>query len=142
MSRAKSADSTKEPVELIAIPVGDARRIANDAEKAEALAASAETHARRYRQVLGDAWSHVRAFARILRRFVTRDYIAVPWRSMVMMVAALLYFVSPIDIVPDFLFGGMVDDVAVIAAVMRTVRRDVDAFHAWERARGVAPNAP
>ena len=34
---------------------------------------------------------------------------------------ALGYFISPIDAIPDFLPGGYVDDVAVLAAAMGTV---------------------
>lgn len=51
------------------------------------------------------------------------------------LLAALAYFVLPIDIVPDFLFGiGFTDDIAVLMAAFSAVRRDIRPEH-YERAR-------
>jgi uncharacterized membrane protein YkvA (DUF1232 family) len=51
------------------------------------------------------------------------------------LLAALAYFVLPIDIVPDFLFGlGFVDDAAVLLAAFRTVRDNIRPEH-YDRAR-------
>lgn len=50
--------------------------------------------------------------------------------------AALLYFVTPIDGIPDWLFGiGLVDDLAVLAWVMRTWRNELAAFEQWRAAQ-------
>ena len=130
-----------DTVDLIEIPVDDARRIVDDHQKAEALAATAEERARRWRGSLGSMWTYVVAFARLLTHYVRRDYTAVPWRSVVLIAAALIYFISPIDLIPDFLFGGMVDDVAVIGAVLRAVRTDLERFMAWEREFRTASDA-
>ena len=134
-------DRDERTIELIEIPMNDARRIVDDRQKAEALAANAEERAKRNRTALGTMWTYVITFARLLKRFVRRDYTAVPWRSVVLIAAALVYFISPIDLIPDFLFGGMVDDVAVIAAVLRAVRGDIDRFMAWERENATAREA-
>jgi uncharacterized membrane protein YkvA (DUF1232 family) len=52
-------------------------------------------------------------------------------------VAAILYFISPLDVIPDFIPGvGYVDDVAVIAWVLNSIAHDLDDFRAWEQDRG------
>jgi len=77
------------------------------------------------------------ALVRLTRRWARREYRAVPWRSMLYTVAALLYFVNPLDALPDALVGlGFVDDVAVIGAVVKAIRKDLDAFRRWEKDRG------
>jgi uncharacterized membrane protein YkvA (DUF1232 family) len=40
-------------------------------------------------------------------------------------VAALLYFISPFDLIPDFLPGGYLDDLAVLLLALMTVARHV-----------------
>jgi len=47
-----------------------------------------------------------------------------------------LYFVSPIDAIPDWLLGvGFLDDVAVLAWVLKTVSDELAAFSAWRRSQ-------
>ncbi len=47
---------------------------------------------------------------------------------------ALVYFLSPIDIIPDFLgVIGFVDDLSVILAVYAKVKDEVAEFMDWER---------
>ncbi|MNY28694.1 hypothetical protein D3C86_1626840 [compost metagenome] len=51
---------------------------------------------------------------------------------MVTVVAGLLYFVSPLDAIPDWLLGvGMLDDIAVLAWVMKAITDELEAFRAW-----------
>lgn len=46
----------------------------------------------------------------------------------------LIYFVSPIDIVPDFLgFIGFADDFSVVLAIYAKVKDEVEEFLEWER---------
>ncbi|MEX0822159.1 MAG: DUF1232 domain-containing protein [Rhodothermales bacterium] len=71
---------------------------------------------------------------RMARAWATRSYAGIPWRSVVYVVAAIIYFVNPADLVPDVLAGiGFVDDAAVIGAVVHSVTDDLSAFRDWER---------
>ncbi len=70
---------------------------------------------------------------RLAGRWARREYRAVPWRSVLYAVAALLYFVNPVDLIPDALAGlGFVDDVAVVGAVVNAIRKDLERFRRWE----------
>ncbi|TFV94205.1 DUF1232 domain-containing protein [Algoriphagus kandeliae] len=47
---------------------------------------------------------------------------------------ALVYFLSPVDIIPDFLgFFGFADDLSVIMAIFAKVKDEVTDFLDWER---------
>lgn len=60
------------------------------------------------------------------------DYRAIDSRAVLAVVAALLYFVTPLDAIPDWLFGfGLVDDLAVLAWVLRTWQSELAAFQQW-----------
>lgn len=51
-----------------------------------------------------------------------------------MIVLALVYFLSPLDLVPDFLgVFGFADDISVILAVYAKVKDEVEQFLKWER---------
>ncbi len=52
-------------------------------------------------------------------------------------VLGLVYFISPIDIIPDFLgVLGFADDVSVILAIFAKLKDEVAEFLEWERTSG------
>ena len=43
-----------------------------------------------------------------------------------------MYFLSPVDAIPDFIpVFGMLDDIAVLAWLMKTLDDELNAFRAW-----------
>ena len=57
---------------------------------------------------------------------------AISPKALVTIVAGLLYFVSPIDAIPDWLLGvGFLDDIAVLGWVLKTVADELARFKAW-----------
>lgn len=82
---------------------------------------------------LADLWNSLTALFRLLQAYIRHEYTDIPWGSIVMVVVAIIYFVSPIDLIPDWLpIAGYVDDAAVIAFVIRQIRVDLDNFLKWE----------
>jgi uncharacterized membrane protein YkvA (DUF1232 family) len=76
---------------------------------------------------------------RMVRETLRGGYRRLPKRTVIAMIAGLVYFVSPLDLIPDVLpLLGFVDDAAVLFWVVRQVRRDLDDFRAWEREWGGA----
>lgn len=62
------------------------------------------------------------------------EYRDISPKALVTIVAGLLYFVSPLDAIPDWLLGvGMLDDIAVLGWVLKTVSDELDAFRAWRQ---------
>ena len=50
-------------------------------------------------------------------------------RTIVFVLAGLLYFLSPVDLVPDFILGlCFVDDAAVLALVVKRLRSEIERF--------------
>ena len=70
---------------------------------------------------------------RLLKAWRRGDYPVVPWRTIILAIATLIYFVDPFDLIPDFVpVIGYLDDATVIAFVVESIRRDLDKFLAWE----------
>lgn len=107
--------------------------------------------ARRGDDVVGDMDSgamsgvsdEVRTLLRLIRAYATGEYRDVPFETMVPIVAAVIYVVSPIDLIPEFIPGvGGLDDLTVVTYALRLVRDQLDKFVAWERETGRHPHPP
>lgn len=82
-----------------------------------------------------DFWVQLKAFFRLLKAYTRKEYTVVPWGSIVLVTVAILYFISPIDLIIDWLpLAGFLDDAAVMVFVIRQIKHDLDAFLAWEAA--------
>lgn len=96
---------------------------------------SARLKAERYRARLGDAFGDIQAITRLLTAWAQGRYRVVPMRTLVALLGALLYFLMPLDAVPDFILAlGLLDDAAIIARVIQIFRDDLKAFRQWELA--------
>ena len=81
----------------------------------------------------------IKPLIRMVRCSVSREYLDTPWQTIVIITAALIYFVSPFDAIPDFLpFIGFVDDAAIISAVFASISKDVEKFIAWEAGKSAS----
>lgn len=64
-------------------------------------------------------------------------YKDVPWKTIAAIVGALVYFISPIDVIPDFIpVVGFLDDAAVIGLALNMVQEDLDAYRRWKKSQG------
>jgi uncharacterized membrane protein YkvA (DUF1232 family) len=60
------------------------------------------------------------------------EYRAISGKAILSVVAGLMYFLSPLDAIPDWIPGlGMLDDIAVLAWVMNNLEAELSAFRAW-----------
>jgi len=78
----------------------------------------------------------VQTLLRLMRAYGDGRYRQVSGKNLALAGLGLLYLVSPLDVVPDFLPGGFTDDAAVIGFILRKIRTELVAFEAWERAQG------
>ncbi|MFO8099008.1 MAG: DUF1232 domain-containing protein [Salinibacter sp.] len=88
--------------------------------------------------VLSAVWTDLQTMCRLLLRWASRSYRQVSWAPLVIIAGALLYFVAPLDAIPDALGAiGFVDDAAVISTAVQSVRDELRRFRAWERQRAL-----
>jgi uncharacterized membrane protein YkvA (DUF1232 family) len=75
----------------------------------------------------------IKTLIRMIKAYHAGKYKEIPWTSIVFMVAGLVYFISPIDLIPDFLpFLGLGDDISLIFFIFNSMTKDIEAFHTWE----------
>lgn len=84
---------------------------------------------------LGEFQTSVQLLIRMVKAYASGEYKDLPWKSLVSIIAVLVYFVSPIDLIPDFLpVIGITDDVALVVWLIKTLGDDVRKFAEWEKA--------
>jgi uncharacterized membrane protein YkvA (DUF1232 family) len=73
----------------------------------------------------------------VLRDYASGSYRTVPWRAVAALAAAVLYVVTPVDLIPDFLVPiGFSDDVLALALTWGLVKRELRDYCAW---KGLSP---
>ncbi|UOQ87381.1 YkvA family protein [Gracilibacillus salinarum] len=114
-----------------------AKHYFQDKEKSKQLLKQAEIKANDKKGKLEEVWGKLQLLFEALRAWIQGEYKEIPKGSIVMILAAIIYFVTPIDIVPDFLVGlGLFDDAAVLGFVIRQVSEDLDRFKVWQESHG------
>jgi uncharacterized membrane protein YkvA (DUF1232 family) len=84
-----------------------------------------------------DVKEHLSVLIRIVQAYAKGSYREISLNGIVGTVAALVYFVAPLDFIPDFLLFGLVDDVSILMWVYSNYRREIDAFLKWEDAKKI-----
>lgn len=74
----------------------------------------------------------IKTLIRMVIAYSNGAYRDVATEQIVLVVACLLYVASPVDLVPDALPGGLVDDAGVVIWVFNSVREELELFRAWE----------
>lgn len=76
----------------------------------------------------------------MVRSYWKKDYTRVPRRTMLAIVSALIYFLSPIDVIPDWIpVLGQMDDALVVATCWKLVNKDVEDYRQWQKERKKQP---
>jgi uncharacterized membrane protein YkvA (DUF1232 family) len=70
----------------------------------------------------------------MVKAYASGEYRIIPWSTIIKIVAVLIYFISPIDVIPDFLpVVGLTDDLALVMWLFSSLKTDLENFIAWEK---------
>jgi uncharacterized membrane protein YkvA (DUF1232 family) len=85
------------------------------------------------REPFGDTWPYFQAMLRLIRAYADGQYRDISEKTLVVIVAAIVYVVNPLDVIPDALPAlGYLDDATVVALAVKRSRDALDDFMAWE----------
>lgn len=110
---------------------GEAKEVINDPDALENLLQRLEEKLK-VLPVAGDALSNVPVLISMARSYASKEYTDLPLGTIIAIVSALIYFLSPIDLIPDSIpVLGYADDAAVLAACLTMIQSDVDDYKKW-----------
>lgn len=150
-SKAGRKASTTPEAKREKAPVGDEITRSAAFRKAAAEAESYAKNPERLRKLLVDArekinhiprgpfaetWPYLMGMIRLIRAFHQGEYRDISSPNLLTIIAAIIYFVSPFDLIPDSVpILGHIDDALVVRLALESVRADLDAFMAWETSK-------
>jgi len=134
----KSQDPGKsKPEELV--PTGfhrakkNAQAYLRDKGKAADLLRKAKKKAAHKQAALVGVWEDLQALLRMLKSWISGEYQGASWQTILLVLTAVLYFVMPLDVIPDFITGlGFFDDAAIIAFIVSSIREELVTYIEWE----------
>ncbi len=108
----------------------------NNPQKTEGLLNKAIKKAGEKKGNLGEAWNKLQLFIELVKAYTKGEYNNVSRATIITVIGSILYFVSPLDLIPDFIFGlGIVDDAAVIGFTLKKISGELDEFKKWKQSR-------
>ena len=101
------------------------------------LANMAQKKANKHAQgKLADVIQPIKASYRLIRAYANGTYRNISLENFGLIVAAIIYFVMPIDALPDFIAGlGFADDAVVLIWTFSKVSEELERFLDWESAK-------
>ena len=115
----------------------EAERIVSDPDKMELFLQRLEQKLDDV-PLVGEQLSMVPVMISMIKSYVKKEYTDVPVQTIVAMVAALLYLISPKDLIKDSIpVLGLLDDIAVIALSWRYTVGEADKYQQWRREQGL-----
>ena len=83
-----------------------------------------------------ETWPYLMAMIRLIRAYHLGEYQDISSQNLLIIIAAIIYFVLPFDVIPDSVpVLGNIDDAMVVRLALKSARADLDTFMAWETSR-------
>lgn len=111
----------------------EAKKLLGDKEKTKKKLDDAFEKANKNKGKLEKVWDYLQLFFSISRDYINGSYREIPKGSIIAIIGSLIYFLSPVDLIPDFIpVVGFLDDVAVLGLVFNQVKSDLDDYEKWK----------
>lgn len=82
---------------------------------------------------LDGVWVKMVLLFGVAKDYVNGEYTEIPKRSIVAILGGLIYFLSPIDVIPDFVpFLGFIDDIFILNLVYKQLIKDLEKYKEWK----------
>ncbi len=87
-------------------------------------------------RTFGHLWTDLPLLLRLLKAWKHGSYRGLSVRTVASIAVSILYILSPVDAIPDFIPGiGFIDDAAIFALLLHSLAQDLAAFRLWEQNR-------
>ena len=87
-------------------------------------------------KALEDCAADLQTMGSMVTDYANGRYKEIPKETIVAVVAAIVYVVSPIDLIPDAIpVVGYADDAALVSFVLSHVHKDIESYRNWKNAQ-------
>ena len=110
-----------------------AKTYLNNTKKSNDLLDEATAKSNTNKNALEEVWDNLQLLLAMFRSWVKGEYREIPTKTILSIIAAIVYFVSPVDFIPDFIAGlGFADDAAIIGFTIKQIAEELEKFKLWK----------
>ncbi len=110
-----------------------AKGVLEEGQGLDELQGAVENKVKKSKGKIREGIDDIYTLLRMVAAYASGEYREVAVKSMVAIVGALIYFLNPMDVIPDFITTfGFLDDLTVLAYVIKTFKDEIDRFVHWE----------
>jgi len=85
-------------------------------------------------RLLKEIWEDIKMMIYMITDYIKGNYKDVNWKTIAAVTGAIIYFLSPLDLIPDFIpIVGYLDDLTVIKIALNMVKDDFDKYKEWKK---------
>lgn len=129
--REKRKITTDEAIVALEGGYVEAEDVLNNTSKTDTMLINVEEKLKSIPKV-GGKLAKIPTFLSLVKCYITKEYDKVPTGTIIAITSALLYFLIPSDLMPDFIpLIGYIDDASVISVCMSMVGHDIKKFIKW-----------
>lgn len=122
----------KEAKEELEKGYSEAKSMLKDKDKTEIFLQKLEKKLKVIPKV-GNTLAMAPTFISLVRDYIKKEYTEVPLGSIIAVLSALIYILTPIDAIPDTIIGaGLIDDALVLNVCLKLVKSDIDEYLEWK----------
>ncbi len=131
--RKKLADNIKEKARKIAADDGLLKNLIDNVKhKVDEITKN---------EKLKELFTTVELLVKMVKSYLNGEYRNYPKRTLLLILFGLLYFLAPIDAIPDFIpVSGFLDDLTILLWVYKSIQKDIVAYQEWEKLKSTSTN--
>lgn len=131
-------DNLKELFKRFSSSKTKASELVKDKEKIKKKLNEAYEKANKNKENMGSIWDQFQLLLSLAKDYFNGSYKDISKNSVLAIVAGMLYFLSPVDLIPDFILGfGLIDDVFILGLVIKQVALDIQKYQKWKIVNGM-----
>jgi len=106
-----------------------AKKYFEDKNEAKKLLDEATIKAEKHKKgPLEEIWDKLQLMFKLVRDWISGNY-KVPVGTIILVIIGLVYFVSPVDFIPDFILAaGYIDDASILAFIISQINTELENY--------------
>ena len=122
-------EKIEEVKQVFALSTEKAEELYEDFEKLRVIADEAILKGERSKSFVLPAWKYIKLFYAMIRDYMDGSYTSISKKEIITIIAAFVYFVSPVDVFPDYIPAfGYLDDAFIIGLVASMTKESMDMY--------------
>jgi uncharacterized membrane protein YkvA (DUF1232 family) len=115
--------------------VASAKRLIKHPNQLRQLIEEALIKMQKHSAAIREIYADLQIILRLVKAWLAGDYKDISLKSIAILIGAILYFLNPFDAIPDAIpVVGYLDDVSVVAWVLKILKDEIEKFRLWESA--------